>query len=201
MTYRIDVLLFDGFELLDVFGPVELFTLAEGFECVFHAVVPGPVHSSQGVEVVAPNPLSALRDPDILMVPGGKGTRTLVSDADFLDELVRVAGLATKVTSVCTGSALLAAAGILDGHRATSNKLAFEWATSFGEGIDWDSRARWVEDGRVWTSSGISAGMDMAYALIRDLAGDAVAAEAARRGELIVQTNADADPFVAPGRS
>ena len=198
---RVDVLLFDGFELLDAFGPVELFSLADGFECVFHAVTPGPVRSSQGVEVVAPNRLSALRDPDILLVPGGKGTRWLVSNGDFLDELVRVAALASMVTSVCTGSALLAAAGILDGHRATSNKMAFEWATSFGEEIDWDARSRWVEDGRVWTSSGISAGIDMAYALIRNLAGDTVAAEAARRGELIVQTNADADPFVADDHS
>lgn len=198
---RIDVLLFDGFELLDVFGPVELFSLADGFECVFHAVVPGPIRSSQGVEVVAPNSLNALEEPDILLVPGGMGTRALVSDADFLGELVRLAGLARMVASVCTGSALLAAAGILDGHRATSNKLAFDWVTGFGERVEWDARARWVEDDRVWTSSGISAGIDMAHALIRHLGGDAVAATAARRGELIVQTDADADSFVADDRS
>ena len=97
-----------------------------------------------------------------MLVPGGQGTRPLVRDRDFLSWLGAWAAPASLVTSVCTGSAVLAAAGLLDGYRATSNKAAFGWAREQGKNVDWVAQARWVEDRDRWTSSGIAAGMDMA---------------------------------------
>lgn len=119
---RISVVLFDEFELLDVFGPVELFSMVPDRLAVeFIGPEAGPVASSQGVQVTATIPYDAAATPDIMLIPGGRGTRRLVNDEAFLSWLRAWATPASLVTSVCTGSAVLAAAGLLDGHRATSN--------------------------------------------------------------------------------
>jgi transcriptional regulator GlxA family with amidase domain len=94
------------------------------------------------------------------------GTRTLVNNNDFLAWLAKYADAAEFAVSVCTGSAVLAAAGCLDGYRATSNKRAFEWVRTQGRSVEWIPEAHWVEDRDRWTSSGVAAGMDMALALI-----------------------------------
>jgi len=101
------------------------------------------------------------------------------------------------VTSVCTGSVLLAAAGLLDGYRATSNKRAFAWAVQQGSNVDWEAQARWVDDRDRWTSSGVAAGMDMSIALIASLHGEDVAAEVATRVELEPHSDSTWDPFAA----
>jgi hypothetical protein len=106
-----------------------------------------------------------------MLIPGGQGTRRLVNDEAFLSWLRAWAAPASLVTSVCTGSAVLAAAGLLDGYRATSNKAAFEWVREQSEKVYWVAQARWVEDRDRWTSSGVAAGMDMAAALLADLFG------------------------------
>ena len=87
----------------------------------------------------------------------------------MLDWLKERSEQAALVASVCTGSALLAKAGVLDGLRATSNKLAFAWASSQSEKVQWQQQARWVEDGKVFSSSGVSAGIDMSLAVIAKL--------------------------------
>jgi transcriptional regulator GlxA family with amidase domain len=99
------------------------------------------------------------------------------------------------VTSVCTGSAVLAAAGLLDGYRATSNKAAFAWVREQSGKVDWIAQARWVQDRDRWTSSGVAAGMDMAAALLADLFGQDVAHSATTRAELEVHEDASWDPF------
>ncbi len=101
------------------------------------------------------------------------------------------------MTSVCTGSAALAAAGLLDGYRATSNKRAFGWVTQHGPGVEWVPEARWVQDRDRWTSSGVAAGMDMAVALIASLLGDEVAESVAARVELEPHRDPAWDPFAA----
>ena len=101
------------------------------------------------------------------------------------------------MASVCTGSALLAKAGVLDGLRATSNKLAFAWAASQSQKVQWQQQARWVEDGKVFTSSGVSAGIDMALAVIAKLVSQQAAEEAANFAEYSWQRNANWDPFAA----
>lgn len=193
---RVSVVLFEGFELLDVFGPVELFSvLPEQFAVTLLGPVAGPVRSSQGTEVIAGGAYADAPAPDIVMVPGGIGTRALARDAGFLSWLSAWARSAELVTSVCTGSALLAAAGLLDGYRATSNKLAFEWASSHGSDVTWVAKARWVQDRNRWTSSGVAAGMDMTAALIASLHGRQAADDAARRIELEIHADPDWDPF------
>ncbi len=197
-TRRVSIVLFDGFELLDVFGPVELFSMVPD-RLVIEFVGPesGPVPSSQGVEVVATLAYDTAPAPDIVLVPGGPGTRSLVTDERFTAWLRNWAEPASLVTSVCTGSALLAAAGLLDGYRATSNKAAFDWVTTCGPGVDWIGRARWIEDRDRWTSSGVAAGMDMAAALLAHLFGSAVADEAADHAELEIHKDSSWDPFAA----
>lgn len=196
----VSVILFDGFELLDVCGPVEI--LSHGTSVTVQMVGPGadePVASAQGTRLLADRSYASLTSPDILLVPGGMGTRSLVDDAGFLAWLGRVGGQARLVTSVCTGSAVLAAAGLLRGYGATSNKLAFSWASSFGREVGWRPVARWVHDRDRWTSSGVAAGMDMAAALLEDLRGPEEASSVLRRVEYEPHREADIDPFAVAG--
>ncbi len=193
---RVGIVLFDGFELLDVFGPVEVFSrLPEAFAVELVGPQIGPVRSSQGTVVVADRGRVDTPTPDIVLVPGGQGTRTLAEDVIFLDWLSGWAKSAALITSVCTGSALLAAAGLLEGYRATSNKAAFAWAASHGRDVTWVAQARWVTDRNRWTSSGVAAGMDMAVALVAALQGDPAADDVAAGIELDVHADPDWDPF------
>ena len=193
---RISVVLFEGFELLDVFGPVELFSMVpDRLAIEFIGPEAGPVASSQGVQVIATNRYTTAATPGIVLVPGGQGTRRLVNDEAFLSWLRAWATPASLVTSVCTGSAALAAAGLLDGYRATSNKAAFAWVREQSKKVDWIAQARWVEDRDRWTSSGVAAGMDMAAALLANLFGKDVAQRATTRAELEVHEDASWDPF------
>lgn len=114
---KLSVVLFEGFELLDVFGPVQLFGSLPDVAIEYVGHHTGPVISSKGARVVADLAYEDLARPDILMVPGGQGTRTLVDDAGFLAWLGQAGSRADLVASVCTGSALLAAAGLLEGIR------------------------------------------------------------------------------------
>jgi transcriptional regulator GlxA family with amidase domain len=193
---RISIVLFEGFELLDVFGPVELFSMAPDRLAVeFVGPEAGPVASSQGAQVTATTGYGAAATPDIMLIPGGVGARRLVEDQAFLSWLRTWATPASQVTSVCTGSAVLAAAGLLEGYRATSNKAAFGWVRTQGQKVDWIAQARWVQDRDRWTSSGVAAGMDMAAALMADLFGKDVADSATTRSELEVHEDASWDPF------
>ncbi|GLY42863.1 thiazole biosynthesis protein ThiJ [Amycolatopsis sp. NBRC 101858] len=192
----VSVILFDGFQLLDVFGPVDLLgTVPDLFDLRFIGPGHEPVASSQGTSVSVTDRRDDAPEPDIILVPGGIGTRTLVRDPEFLTWLTGYAGPAPLVTSVCTGSALLAAAGLLDGYRATSNKRAFDWVATQGEHVEWVRRARWVEDRNRWTSSGVAAGMDMTAALIRHLHGNDVAKKVTDFLELEVHADPAWDPF------
>jgi putative intracellular protease/amidase len=128
-------------------------------------------------------------------VPGGSGTRREVSNEPLLAELRRLAGVARFATTVCTGSALLARSGALDGMRATSNKRAFAWAVAQGPRVRWVAEARWVEDGKFFTSSGVSAGMDMALALIARIADRETSVGIANRTEYAWHEDKGWDPF------
>jgi transcriptional regulator GlxA family with amidase domain len=195
---RITVVLFDGFELLDVFGPLELFgTLRDRFEISLVGPAAAPVRSAQGPEAVAHQSYGEAPRPGVVLVPGGIGTRRLVDDRPFMEWLAAWARPVELVTSVCTGSALLAAAGLLDGYRATSNKRSFDWVRKQGPRVEWVPSARWVEDRNRWTSSGVAAGMDMTLALIARLHGDQLAADLADGVELEWHRDPDWDPFAA----
>ncbi|ORM37658.1 DJ-1/PfpI family protein [Williamsia sp. 1135] len=193
---EVSVVLFDGFELLDVFGPVEILSvLSEQFRVTMVAAEPGLIASSQGTRVEATAGFADAATPDIVMVPGGIGSRPLVDDDRYLEQLRTYVTGANLVTSVCTGSAILAAAGLLDGYRATSNKRSFDWVATQGSSVTWERRARWVQDRDRWTSSGVAAGIDMTAALIADLIDTETAQHAAAVIEYAPQTDPDDDPF------
>ncbi len=195
---HITAVLFDGFELLDVFGPLEMFgVLPEQFAISLIGPTPGPVRSAQGPEVVAQYSYKDAPPAEVVLVPGGVGTGRLVRDQEFLEWLAGWASKAEFVTSVCTGSGVLAAAGLLDGYRATSNKRAFAWACEQGPRVHWVAEARWVQGRDRWTSSGVAAGMDMALGLIARLHGDRLAASVADGVEYEWHRDPAWDPFAA----
>src|SRR5262249_681295 len=129
MAKSAGILLFDGFELLDVFGPAEVYgcrDLEGAFRLLMIAERRGELRSAQGPQAVAEYGLDDCPPLDILVVPGGIGTRREVDNLALISWLKACAARAELVTSVCTGAGLLARAGLLDGRRATSNKRAFE---------------------------------------------------------------------------
>ena len=194
----VGALLFEGFELLDVFGPLEAWgMLSYGGEwrVVTTAERAGPVKSAQGPQAVADSSLADCPELDVILVPGGIGTRKAVANEPLLEWLRARAARAQVVTSVCTGSSLLARAGLLDGRRATSNKASFAWVQAQGPAVQWVKEARWVEDGRLVTSSGVAAGIDMTLAVIARLAGTDVAEGIAVRMEYEWHRDAGWDPF------
>jgi putative intracellular protease/amidase len=130
---------------------------------------------------------------DVLLVPGGGGTRKDVShEVDF----VRTVYPSLKhLISVCTGSTIIARAGTLDNKKATTNKKAWTWATSFGTNVSYVPHARWVQDGNVWTGSGVSAAVDTAYAFVASVYGEETAQYVADVSEYTRWTNASYDPF------
>ena len=190
------VVLFEEFELLDVFGPLEMFgSLPEQFDIVLTAEKGEAVTSRQGPKSVIDYRFENCPAFDILLVPGGPGTRREVDNPALLAWLQSRAQVAQFVTSVCTGSALLARAGLLDGRRATTNKAAFEWVVSLSETVNWQKQARWVEDEHVFTSSGVSAGIDMSLALIARLSGEETAEQVATSAEYERHRDPSWDPF------
>ncbi|MGJ4168207.1 DJ-1/PfpI family protein [Corynebacterium macclintockiae] len=191
---QVAFILFDGFELLDVFGPAEIFAKVPDLQVRFVSADGEPVASSQGVKILPDTTFDSLVC-DTVIIPGGQGTRALVKDAGFLARIYKMASCASLVCSICTGSAVLAAAGLLEGYAATSNKLAFDWAASFGNNIDWKSSARWVQDRDRWTSSGVAAGIDMAIAFVSHYFSTALAEKIAHDLEIQFNSDPEHDPF------
>ena len=192
------IVLFDKFESLDVFGPAEAYgssRLGDAFRLVTIAQDRGSIASAQGPKALAEYGFADCPPLDIIMVSGGIGTRTEVNNAALLSWLGERAERAEIVSSVCTGAALLARAGLLDNRRATSNKRAFDWVKAQGPKVNWVAQARWVEDGKFATSSGVSAGIDMALAIIARLCGEDNAKEVAIAMEYEWHRDASWDPF------
>ena len=192
---RISVVLFDQFTILDAFGPINVFAmLKDRYAIELFSLRGGIVRTQPGLHF-ATRPFDEVESTDLLLVPGGFGTRGLVGDEEFLAELRSLIDCSTFVLSVCTGSALLAKAGALTGRKATSNKLAFDWAASQDPSVEWVRRARWVADGKFYTSSGVSAGIDMALGFVGDQLGLETARKLATAMEYPWTENAQDDPF------
>jgi putative intracellular protease/amidase len=195
-NFNIFVLLFHDFETLDVFGPVEVFgRLKEHFHLYFVSEHGGIIKSTQGVPVLT-EPLDLLLAAcDILFIPGGMGTRKEVNNGHILKEIQRLSSHSKYLLTVCTGSGLAAKAGILDGKKATSNKKSFDWARSNSEKVNWVYESRWIKDANVYTSSGISAGIDMALAFVADVLGEEKATGIIIEMEYIWNKDNTHDPF------
>ncbi|GBB90856.1 hypothetical protein RclHR1_17980001 [Rhizophagus clarus] len=134
-------------------------------------------------------------DFDILFIPGGIGTKYELENPVFLDFIKERAPRVKYVLTVCTGSGLVAKTGLLDGKKATTNKQFWDWMTSNGPNVLWVKKARWVVDGKFYTSSGVSAGMDMALGFISDVFGREAADEIAITAEYEWHDNPHWDPF------
>jgi transcriptional regulator GlxA family with amidase domain len=195
------VLLFPEFELLDVFGPLEAFgnlLVRSDYRVLTVAAEAGMVPSAQGPRAVADYGYADCPRLDMLLVPGGIGTRHGVDDETMRAWILARAKQAELVMSVCTGAALLARAGLLDGLRATTNKRAFDWVVTQGPRVQWVRKARWVDAGKFVTSSGVSAGTDMALAVVARTTRPAIAEQLARIMEWTWHRDPDEDPFAAP---
>lgn len=200
------VVLYPGFELLDVFGPLEMFINvgSQKLRIVMIAEEAGAVPSGSLADPAQPSGPKAVADYsfetapplDLILVPGGLGTLAQLQNEKLLAWLRERSAKAQITTSVCSGSAILAKAGVLDDHKATSNKQFFSFATAQGPAVEWVKQARWVDDGRVMTSSGVSAGIDMALAIIERLFGAELALGIANGTEYEWHRDPTVDPFV-----
>ena len=187
----VGILIFDDVEILDFCGPFEVFATAaaEGdddrplFNVLAIAEQAATVRCRGGL-LVEPNHTIADHPPlDILVVPGGFGTRPLLSNAAVLGWIAAQERKVSLTTSVCTGAFLLAAADLLNGRRATTHWAAIDWLRDHHPAIDVRSDQRIVDEGRIVTAAGVSAGIDMALHVVARLHGAAVAAETARQME------------------
>jgi transcriptional regulator GlxA family with amidase domain len=161
---EIALLLYDGLAPLDAVGPYEVMRNVPGWEVRTVAKEKGEARSEDGtLALLADHALAEATAPDVVLVPGGRGNRPLLGDEELLDWLREVDRATKWTTSVCTGSLLLGAAGLLDGKRATTNWLVLDALAEFGaEPVG----GRFVEDGKVITAAGVTAGIDMALHLV-----------------------------------
>jgi putative intracellular protease/amidase len=170
---EIAILLFDGLTALDAVGPYEVLQRLPGAAVTFVAATTGPKRTERGnLALVADRALDELPAPAIIIVPGGFGTRRLMRDEDTLQWLRDAHARSEWTTSVCTGSLVLAAAGILEGLDATSHWLLLDRLARYGAR---PSARRVVVAGKVITAAGVSAGIDMALLLAARIAGDELA--------------------------
>ncbi len=170
---QIAILVFEKLTALDAIGPYEVLSRLPGFELTFVAVNTGELRTDTGrLGITADATIEEVPEPDVLLIPGGEGNRPLLSDENVLDWVRHVHSKSTWTTSVCTGSLVLGAAGVLEGKRATSHWAYRDQLREYGaEPV----AERVVEDGKVMTAAGVSAGIDMALTLAARLTHEDVA--------------------------
>jgi transcriptional regulator GlxA family with amidase domain len=190
--WSVGILIFDGVEVLDFAGPFEVFSrtrLVPGPEsrrsedsAPFHvftvAKTRAPVSATGNLQILPHHGFADAPRIDLLLVPGGFGTRSLLQDPETLDWITRTAASARKVTSVCTGSLLYARAGLLRGRHATTHWGALDLLDSLQAGVTVERSHRVVDDGIV-SSAGVASGIDMAFYVVETLFGKSVADETA----------------------
>ncbi|MCW2780849.1 MAG: ThiJ/PfpI family protein [Marmoricola sp.] len=183
----IGIVLFDGFEELDAVGPWEVLAWwtqqhpEDGYGVTTLAREPGPVTAAKGMQLLPQHTFAEVPELDIVLFPGGRGTRPLMRDDAMLDWVRDRQTRASLMTSVCTGSLVYAAAGLLRDRPATTHHGSLAELSAADPTIKVDADARYVDDGDVITSAGVSAGIDMALHLVVRLAGEDRAREV-RRG-------------------
>jgi putative intracellular protease/amidase len=170
---RVAIPLYDRFTALDAVGPYEVLQRLPGAEVTWLAHEPGPVGTDTGqLQIVATAAFEDLPDPEIVVVPGGTGTDDFLDDERIVGWIRRAHETSQWTTSVCTGSLLLGAAGVLDGLDATSHWLDIQDLERYGAR---PTERRVVEQGKVITAAGVSSGIDMALTLVAKIAGPEVA--------------------------
>ncbi len=185
----VNLLLFPDVEVLDFAGPFEVFSIAAQladpapFRVATVADGAGPLSTIGGLKVVPDYDLSTAPAADILLVPGGMGSRTAMHDEKLLSWLGRQAAGADVVASICTGALFLGRLGLLDGLRATTHWGALDLLRKTAPKAEVLPETRYIDNGRIVTSAGISAGIDMSLYLVARLRGAALAEEVAREME------------------
>jgi transcriptional regulator GlxA family with amidase domain len=191
---RVGILVFPDVEVLDFCGPFEVFSVTRlneelrreepsPFEVLIVAEHPGPVVTTGGMKVTPDHTLDACPPLDILVVPGGWGTRAEVKNARLLTWIKERAAHVETLTSVCTGSMLLGQVGLLDGRHATTHWRSLQRMREAFPAVTVEDKLHVVEDGHVLTSAGISAGIDMALRVVARYHGETVARNTARNME------------------
>ena len=177
---QIAILLYQGVQSLDFTGPLEVFAGAQrlieesgrrerGYEVKLLSADGRPLETSSGLTVTPHASLEATpAEIDTLIVPGGYGSRKATADRALLEWISRTAASARRTASVCTGAFLLAAAGLLDGRRATTHWAAAAELAARYPAVDVDPEPIFLRDGPIWTSAGVTAGMDLALALVEE---------------------------------
>jgi transcriptional regulator GlxA family with amidase domain len=189
-------ILFEDFELLDLYGPLEMFgNIGPELKIITIAEATGPVKSAQGPSTVAEYSFADAPNVDMVLIPGGFGTFAEAKNPVMLEFVQKSGPKSEALMSVCSGSGVLAHAGLLDGRKATSNKLFFNAITEHASNVEWLEDARWVEDGHIFTSSGVSAGTDMSLAVIAKHYGQEKAEQIAVMTEYEWQSDSTADGF------
>lgn len=189
-------LVFPGFETLDYFGPIELLGgYGQETQLITVARTLDPVASVHGQRILPDRAIAETDRYDLLLIPGGDTALEAAKDPALMDWIRTVSANAERVMAVCTGTVLLGMTGVLDGRRATTNKMDFIATVPLAPNVDWVKEARWVVDGKFYTSSGVSAGMDMALAVMADLFGMEMADRIARGSEYEWHKEAGRDPF------
>ena len=193
--HTVGILLFDDIEVLDFCGPFEVFSVAratddaERANPLFHVLTIAErneiVRCRGGLMVQPHHSIIDHRPLDILVVPGGQGTRRERTNRVLLDWIAAQARQVELTTSVCTGAFLLAATGLLDGKRATTHWASIDWLRQTYPDLDVRDDERVVDEGHIMTSAGVSAGIDMALHIVARLHGEAVATSTARQMEYV----------------
>jgi transcriptional regulator GlxA family with amidase domain len=190
----VGIVLFENVEILDFCGPFEVFSAARldeerrreepsPFQVLLVAEENGPVLTTGGMKVIPDHTFESCPELDILVVPGGWGTRKELKNPVLLDWLRKRAAEVETLASVCTGSMLLGFAGLLEGRRATTHWRSLDWMRESFPSVTVAYDQHVVEDGRIVTSAGISAGIDMALTVVARYYGEAVARATARHME------------------
>jgi transcriptional regulator GlxA family with amidase domain len=191
---RVGILVFPQVEVLDFCGPFEVFSVTRlneelrreepsPFEVLLVAETAEPVTATGGLRVIPDVTIAACPPLDVLVVPGGWGTRSEIENERLLAWIAARGKQAETLTSVCTGSMLLGKAGLLDGRHATTHWRALPWMRDSFPAVTVEEKLHVVEDGHVLTSAGISAGIDMALRVVARYHGEAVARATARNME------------------
>jgi transcriptional regulator GlxA family with amidase domain len=189
MKRNVAIFIFDEVEVLDFTGPLEVFAVADGLQGgdVFNvftvAESPGTVRARHGLKVVPNYTLENCAAPDVLIMPGGIGTRPLLGKPALLEWLRTKTKRAEIVMSVCTGALVLAKAGLLENLRVTTHHNALDLLRELAPGATIDGSARFHDNGKILTSAGISAGIDCSLHVIERLLGEDAAAATAEHME------------------
>jgi len=188
-TRNLAILLFNDVEVLDFCGPFEVFSVANrfvepaAFRVFTVAARPGPVATHNGLSVNPHFQLTECPKPDIILVPGGRGTRAEMHNSAIIDWIKRTANGAELVLSVCTGALLLAKASLLDGLEATTHFGSLDLLHEVAPNTAVRSDRRFVDNGRIICSAGIAAGIDMSFHVVKKLLGEDVATKTAKQME------------------